>query len=440
MPKPILAIVGRPNVGKSTLFNRIIGGRTAVVEAQPGVTRDRLQRDAEWAGSVFTLVDTGGIAVDAEDNMAARVTAQARQAIAEADVILFLLDGAAGPLPEDHDIAHLLRRSGKPVVIGINKVDRFDLPLPTADFYSLGLGEPIPISAREGLNIGDLLDEVISLMPAYESEEKTSQEPISVAVVGRPNVGKSSLVNAILGEERVIVSDTAGTTRDAIDTFIARGEHRYVYIDTAGIRRRSRVNERIERYSVLRAQKALARADVALLVLDAVDGVTAQDQRIAGLSEDAGKAMVIVVNKWDLVKKDARTMDQYVGDLRRELAFVTYAPIVFLSALTHQRIPTIFEAVDTAHGEYNHRVPTADLNRVLQDAVLATPPPAERGRRLKLYYATQVAVRPPTFVLFVNRPELATDAYRRYLENRLRRAWGFIGSPLRILWRRREAR
>lgn len=440
MRKPILAIVGRPNVGKSTLFNRIVGGRAAVVEAQPGVTRDRLYRDAEWAGIRFTVVDTGGIATTGDD-MAARVTAQAYRAIEEADVILFLLDGQSGLLPEDREVAAILRRTAKPVIVAVNKVDRFDQPLPTAEFYELGLGEPIPLSAREGLNVGDLLDEAVALLPKGEAEKgDTEEEPVSVAIIGRPNVGKSSLLNALLGEERVIVSDVAGTTRDAVDTFFTRGGRRYVFIDTAGIRRKSRISEPIERYSVLRAQKAINRADVALLVLNAVDGVTAQDQRIAGLAEEAGRAIVIAVNKWDLVEKAPDTMDRYREAVRRELSFIGYAPIVFLSALTGQRVSTVFTAIDLARDQFNRRVPTAELNRLLQDAFLATPPPSDRGRRLKLLYATQAAVRPPTFILFVNDPELATNAYRRYLENQLRRAWGFAGTPVRIIWRRREAR
>lgn len=440
MRKAVLAIVGRPNVGKSTLFNRIVGGRAAVVEAQPGVTRDRLHRDAEWAGVPFTVVDTGGIAT-VSDDMAARVTAQARRAIEEADVIIFLLDGRSGLLPEDREVAAILRRSAKPVIVAVNKVDRFDQPLPTAEFYELGFGEPIPVSAREGLNVGDLLDEAVALLPRDEPRTGDGEEePTSVAIIGRPNVGKSSLLNALLGEERVIVSEVAGTTRDAVDTFLARGERRYVLIDTAGIRRKSRISEPIERYSVQRAQKAINRADVALLVLDAVDGVTAQDQRIAGLAEEAGRAIVIVVNKWDLVEKASDTVDRYREAIRRELSFIGYAPVVFLSARTGQRVATVFPAIDRARDEFNRRVPTADLNRLLQDAFLATPPPSERGRRLRLLYATQAAVRPPTFVLFVNNPELATNAYRRYLENQLRRAWGFAGTPVRIIWRRRQAR
>jgi len=437
--KGILAIVGRPNVGKSTLFNRIVGGRAAVVDAQPGVTRDRLYRDTEWAGVPFTLIDTGGIAT-VDDDMAARVTAQARRAIEEADVIIFLLDGQTGILPEDREVAAILRRSAKPVIVAVNKVDRFDQPLPTPEFYELGFGEPIPVSAREGLNVGDLLDEAVSLLPAEETGAAVGdEEPTAVAIIGRPNVGKSSLLNALLGEERVIVSDVPGTTRDAVDTFLTRGERRYVFIDTAGIRRKNRISEPLERYSVQRAQKAINRADVALLVLDARDGVTAQDQRIAGLAEEAGRGIVIVVNKWDLVEKTTGTMDRYREAVLRELSFIDYAPVVFLSALTGRRVATVFPAIDRVREEFNRRVPTADLNRLLQDAFMAAPPPSARGRRLKLFYATQAAVRPPTFVLFVNDPELATKAYRRYLENRLRRAWGFTGTPVRIVWRRRQA-
>ncbi|MFZ5899437.1 MAG: ribosome biogenesis GTPase Der [Bacillota bacterium] len=439
MNKPLVAIVGRPNVGKSTLFNRIVGTRAAVVEAEPGVTRDRLYQDVEWSGKAFTLVDTGGIDTIAEDAIAARVTAQAQRAIAEADLIMFILDGRDGLVPEDIEVANILRRAGKPVIPVVNKIDNFDEPLPVAEFYSLGLGDPVPISAQLGLNLGDLLDDVVARLPA-KAEDRQAEQAIKVAFIGRPNVGKSSLVNSILGEERVIVSDIPGTTRDAIDTFLERDGRRYVFIDTAGIRRRSKISEPVERYSVMRSQKALERADIAVLVIDAVDGVTAQDKRIAGLAEEAGRGTIIVVNKWDLVQKDSGTMNRYTEAIRRELAFISYAPLVYTSALTGQRVRNILDAVHSVYAEFTRRVRTSDFNRLIQDAFLAAPPPAEKGRKLKCYYATQVSTGPPTFVLFVNDPALGTNAYRRYLENQVRCAYGFEGTPLRIIWRRREIR
>jgi GTP-binding protein len=437
--KPLVAIVGRPNVGKSTLFNRIVGTRAAVVEAQPGVTRDRLHQDAEWAGRAFTLVDTGGIDTASEDTMATRVTAQAQQAIAEADLIMFVLDSRDGLVPEDIEVANILRRAGKPVIPVINKIDNFDQPLPLAEFYSLGLGDPVPVSAQLGLNVGDLLDEVVARL-AVEAGDTREEQAVKVAFIGRPNVGKSSLVNSILGEERVIVSDIPGTTRDAIDTFLERDGRRYVFIDTAGIRRRSRISEPVERYSVMRSQRALERADIAVLVIDAVEGVTAQDKRIAGLAEEAGRGTIIAVNKWDLVPKDSGTMNRYTEAVRRELAFISYAPLVYTSAVTGHRVRNILDAVDSVYAQFTRRVQTSDFNRLMQDAFLAAPPPAEKGRRLKCYYATQVSTGPPTFVLFVNDPALGTNAYRRYLENQVRRAYGFEGTPVRIIWRGRETK
>ncbi|MEW6726366.1 MAG: ribosome biogenesis GTPase Der [Bacillota bacterium] len=439
MNKPLVAIVGRPNVGKSTLFNRIVGTRAAVVEAQPGVTRDRLHQDAEWAGRAFTLVDTGGIDTASEDTMATRVTAQAQQAIAEADLIMFVLDSRDGLVPEDIEVANILRRAGKPVIPVINKIDNFDQPLPLAEFYSLGLGDPVPVSAQLGLNVGDLLDEVVARL-AVEAGDTREEQAVKVAFIGRPNVGKSSLVNSILGEERVIVSDIPGTTRDAIDTFLERDGRRYVFIDTAGIRRRSRISEPVERYSVMRSQRALERADIAVLVIDAVEGVTAQDKRIAGLAEEAGRGTIIAVNKWDLVPKDSGTMNRYTEAVRRELAFISYAPLVYTSAVTGHRVRNILDAVDSVYAQFTRRVQTSDFNRLMQDAFLAAPPPAEKGRRLKCYYATQVSTGPPTFVLFVNDPALGTNAYRRYLENQVRRAYGFEGTPVRIIWRGRETK
>lgn len=435
---PLVAIVGRPNVGKSTLFNRILGSRTAVVEAEPGVTRDRLYREAEWSGTHFMIVDTGGIGRGGNESMAGPVAEQAGKAMSDADLILFVVDGKAGVLPEDEDVAELIRRLGKPVILVVNKVDDFTAPLPTAEFYSLGLGEPFPISASLGLNVGDLLDLVISRLPAQEKPEPTPS--VGIAVIGRPNVGKSSLVNALCGEERVIVSDIPGTTRDAIDTVIYRGNKKYILVDTAGIRRRSKINEPVEHYSVIRAKQALERADVALLVLDAKEGITAQDQRIAGLAEEAGKATIILVNKWDLVEKDSLTADQYREDIRDQLSFVAYAPIIFISALTGQRVGRILDEVDKVYKEYTKQIPTAHLNRIIHEAVMLSPPPTVKGRRLKVYYSAQVMAGPPTFVLFVNDPKLISTAYRRYLANQLRRFYGFTGAPVRFAVRRREGR
>lgn len=435
---PLVAIVGRPNVGKSTLFNRILGSRAAVVEAEPGVTRDRLYREADWAGTRFMIVDTGGIGHGGNEDMAAPVTEQAVQAMREADLILFVVDGKAGVMSGDKEVADRIRRLGKPVITVVNKVDDFTAPLPTAEFYALGLGEPFPISASLGLNVGDLLDLVISSFPAPENREP--EPSISIAVIGRPNVGKSSLVNAICGEERVIVTDRPGTTRDAVDTVIDHGEKRYMLVDTAGIRRRTKVHEPVEYYSVLRAKQALERADVALLVLDAAAGITAQDQRIAGLAEKAGKAAVILVNKWDLVEKDARTAEQYRADIRAQLSFIAYAPIIFISALTGQRVGRVLDTVDRVYLEYTRRIPTAKLNEIIREAVMLSPPPSVKGRRLKVYYGTQVMAGPPVFVLFVNDPGLVTKPYRRYLTNQLRRVYGFTGTPVRFAVRRREGR
>lgn len=439
MTKPVVAIVGRPNVGKSTLFNRILGRQAAVVDAEPGVTRDRLYQEVDWAGRRFVLVDTGGIESGAGEDMAGQVSGQARRAMAQAQLILYVVDGNAGLLEEDVQVAALLRRSGKPVLVVVNKVDDFNRPLPLGDFYRLGLGEPVPVSAAQGLNIGDLLDLVVAEMTPG-ADEPGGPLPVRIAVVGRPNVGKSSLVNAILGEDRVIVSDIPGTTRDAVDTLFRRDGREYVFIDTAGMRRKARIRESIEHYSVLRAQKALERADLALVVLDFADGVTNQDQRVAGLAEEAGKGTIIVVNKWDLAEGTGVSAHRYQEEVRRELTFVGYAPVLCVSAVSGLGIPKILGSVETVMGEYRRQVPTSVLNRILHDAFMISPPPARKGKRLKLMYCTQVAVGPPAFLLFVNDPELVSPGYRRYLENEVRRAMGFQGVPVRILFRRRESK
>lgn len=438
MTKPIVAIVGRPNVGKSTLFNRLVGGRVAIVEDQPGITRDRLYRDVEWGGRTFTLVDTGGLDFAEEDGLTPMVRKQVELAIEEADAILFLVDAREGLTVTDEAIASLLRRTRKPVILVANKLEnyaRVDHVL--ADFYRLGLGDPLPVSAIQGMNTGDLLDRLVSLLPEGEKVLEEG-EVVRIAVVGRPNVGKSSLVNAILGEERVIVSDVPGTTRDAIDTPFTRQGRRYVLVDTAGIRRKSRINMPVERYSVIRALRAIDRCDVALILLDAQEGVTEQDKKIAGYVHEQGKASILVVNKWDLVEKDTRTADRYAQEVHRALSFMTYAPVVFISALTGRRVPRVLEMVDVVAEQSSLRVPTPSLNSLIRDAVLHNPPPAEQKRRLKIYYAAQGGVKPPTFILFVNAPELMHFSYLRYLENQLRAAYGFVGTPLRFVLRQKE--
>ncbi len=437
MAKPIIAIVGRPNVGKSSLFNRIAGGRIAIVEDMPGVTRDRLYQDAEWQGREFTLVDTGGLDF-AEDIITSQIRKQAEMAIAEADAILFVVDARQGITIIDEEVAKTLRRTDKPVLLVANKVEHFD-KIPYYEFYQLGLGEPIPVSAAEGLNTGDLLDTLVDILPQPE-EDPYPPDTIRIAVIGRPNVGKSSMVNAILGEERVIVSNIPGTTRDAIDSPFERSGKNYVIVDTAGMRRRNRIDLPAERYSVVRALRAVDRSDVVLMVFDATEEIAEQDKKIVGYAHDKGKAIILVMNKWDLIKKDDKTMNKFEKKFKEELAFLPYAPTIFVSALTKQRLPKILELVDFVAEEASKRVATADLNNLIRDAVQATPPPADKHRRLKIFYATQGGVKPPTFILFVNDPELMHFSYRRYLENKIRQTYGFEGTPIRIFLRQREAR
>ncbi len=438
LSKPVVAIVGRPNVGKSTLFNRIIGGRTAIVEDTPGVTRDRLYRDSQWLDRAFTLIDTGGIDFTGkEDSMLGLVRKQAEFAVREADVIMFIVDGRAGLIAADEDIAEMLRRSKKPVIFVVNKVEDYKNNDVLADLYRLGLGEPIPVSAAHGLNIGDLLDAVIAHFPRHD-EEENEPDIIKIAFVGRPNVGKSSLVNVILGQERVIVSEISGTTRDAIDTPFEREGQRYILIDTAGMRRKGNIDENTERYSVMRALRAIDRCDVALLVVDATVGITEQDKRIAGYIQESGKGSIIVTNKWDLVEKDEKTMKKFEETIRTELGFMQYAPTVFVSALTRQRVVKIFEVVDFVAEQQTHRINTSVLNEVISEAVQVTPPPSEKGKRLKVFYCTQAAIKPPNFIFFVNNPELLHFSYRRYLENVLRKNFGFEGVPIRMTIKRRE--
>lgn len=439
MSKPVVAIVGRPNVGKSTLFNRIAGGLVAIVENKPGVTRDRLYRDAEWLGRKFTLIDTGGIEFrDESTPLSAQMRRQAEIAIEEADVIVFLVDAQAPVSPDDEAIAQVLRRSGKPLLLAANKVENFQkAESELYEFLELGLGEAVPISAIHGMNTGDLLDEVVSNLPEDE-DETYDPDVIRIAVIGRPNVGKSSLVNAVLGEDRVIVSNIPGTTRDAIDTPFDRAGKHYVLIDTAGMRRKGKISDLTEHYSVVRSLRAVDRSDVVLMLIDATDGVTEQDKKIAGYAHEAGKGIVLVINKWDLIEKDHKTMSKFDEDIRDELAFMLYAPTLYISAKTGQRVNKLMELVDFVAEQNSTRILTATLNEQLREWVHLNPPPGDKGKRLKILYATQAGVKPPTFVLFVNDSELMHFSYRRYLENQLRKSFGFEGSPIRMILRRRD--
>lgn len=437
MSKPVVAIVGRPNVGKSTLFNRLAGGLVAIVENRPGVTRDRLYRDSEWLGRKFTVIDTGGIEFKNENTpITAQMRRQAEIAIEEATVIIFVVDAHTTLTPDDEMIAHTLRRSGKPIILAANKVEHF-AKTELYEFYSLGLGEPTPISATHGMNVGDLLDQVISHFPD-EVEEEIDPDTIRIAVIGRPNVGKSSLVNTMLGEERVIVSNIPGTTRDAIDSSFKHDGKHYILIDTAGMRRKGRIDELTEQYSVSRSLRAVDRSDVILMLIDSTEGVTEQDKKIAGYAHEAGKGIVLVVNKWDLVEKDEKTMNKFEKDIRLELGFMQYAPTLFISAKTGQRVTKLLDLVDFVAEQNSTRVATATLNTLVKEWVHLNPPPSDRGHRLKVLYATQVGVKPPTFVFFVNDPELMHFSYRRYLENQVRKSFGFEGTPIRMVVRQKD--
>ncbi|MDF2841117.1 MAG: engA [Clostridia bacterium] len=437
MAKPVAAIVGRPNVGKSTLFNKIAGRRISIVEDTPGVTRDRIYTDAEWLDNKFTLIDTGGIEPYSEDIILVQMRRQAEIAIDMANVIVFLVDGQEGVTPADQEVAVLLRKSKKKVVLVVNKIDAPKYKDNVYEFFNLGLGEPIGISAAQALGIGDMLDEIVAGFPETD-EDEYDEFTIKVAVVGKPNAGKSSLVNKIIGENRVIVSDVAGTTRDAIDTPFEVGEDKYVFIDTAGLRKKKKIFENIERYSVVRALTAIERADVCLLVIDAEEGITEQDSKIAGYINEQGKAAVIVVNKWDLLEKDDKTMNKFINDIKQELPFMAYAPTVFISALTGQRVVKVLELVKTVSNNHAMRISTGMVNDIINEAVLINQPAISGGRRLKILYTTQVAVKPPTFALFLNEPELMHFSYQRYLENQLRKSFGFEGTPIRFLLRKRE--
>ena len=438
MAKPVVAIVGRPNVGKSTLFNKIINERRAIVEDTPGVTRDRIYADAEWNSHHFLLVDTGGIEPKSDDTILKQMRTQAQIAIATADVIIFVCDIRAGLVADDRDIAIMLKKSGKPIIIAVNKVDRVgEVPYEFYEFYELGFErEPIAISSLHGSGTGDLLDAVIEEC-VFPDEEDIDDGVINVAVIGKPNAGKSSIINRMCGEERVIVSDIAGTTRDAIDTRVENAHGVYNFIDTAGIRRHSKVEDRIEKFSVIRANMAVERADVCLLMIDAQDGVTEQDERIAGIAHEAGKAVIIVINKWDAVEKDNNTVNQYTKEVRTSLSYMPYAPIIYVSALTGQRCAQIYELINTVYAESRKRITTGMLNDLLNDATNRVQPPSDKGKRLKVYYMTQTSIAPPTFVIFCNSEELFHFSYRRYLENCIREAFGFNGTPIKMVIRQR---
>ncbi|MFV0441707.1 MAG: ribosome biogenesis GTPase Der [Lachnospirales bacterium] len=435
MAKPIVAVVGRPNVGKSTLFNKIAGDRISIVEDSPGVTRDRIYADCEWLDKPFTLVDTGGLEPDSDDIILKQMFNQAQIAIDTADVIIFVVDVKTGILDADFQVANILRKSQKPVVVAVNKVDNMrNENLDVYEFYQLGLGEIMPISAGQGLSLGDLLDEVVGhfdqIDRGYEDDPA-----IKVAIVGKPNVGKSSLINKILGEERLIVSDIAGTTRDAIDTRVTINEQEYVFIDTAGMRRKSRVKENIEKYSIIRSVSAIERADVVVVVIDAEEGITEQDTKIAGMAHESGKASIIVVNKWDKVEKDTHTMKKFEETIRLELAYMPYAPKLFISALTGQRVVKLFELINYVSENTSMRIQTGVLNDVLIEAMQHQQPPRDKGKPLRIYYMTQVSVKPPTFILFVNDTKLLHFSYRRYIENKMREAFGFDGTPIHFIAR-----
>lgn len=438
MAKPIVAIVGRPNVGKSTLFNRIAGERISIVEDTPGVTRDRIYADAEWLDHHFTLIDTGGLEPDSDDMMLKHMCSQAEIAISSADVILFVVDVRTGMTDMDMQVANILRKADKPVVLAVNKVD--DLAkygMQVYEFYSLGLGDPFGVSGGQMIGLGDLLDEVVKHFPA-DKDDSAEDDAIKVAIIGKPNVGKSSLVNRILGENRVIVSDVAGTTRDAIDSEYELNGQKYVFIDTAGMRRKAKIKESIEKYSIIRAVAAVERADVCILMINAVEGITEQDTKVAGIAHEAGKAVIIAVNKWDLIEKDNHTMNKFLKDIDTEFKYLSYAPRIFISAATGQRVTKLFELITMVSENNSRRIATGMLNDVLIEAMAMNQPPAEKGKQLRIYYMTQVSVKPPTFVLFVNDTELLHFSYKRYLENQLRDAFGFVGTPIHFIARNRK--
>ena len=438
MSKPVVAVVGRPNVGKSTLFNALAGERISIVKDTPGVTRDRIYADVNWLDYHFTMIDTGGIEPDSRDVILSQMREQAEIAIATADVIIFLTDVRQGLQDSDSKVADMLRRSGKPVVLVVNKVDSFEKFMPDVyEFYNLGIGDPFPISAASMLGLGDMLDEVVKHFPDYAKDEEEDERP-KVAIIGKPNVGKSSLINKLAQEDRVIVSDIAGTTRDAIDTDITYDGKEYVFIDTAGLRRKNKIKEEIERYSIIRAVTAVERADVCIIVIDATEGVTEQDAKIAGIAHERGKGIIIAVNKWDAIEKDDKTIYRHTEKIRQILSFMPYAEIIFISAKSGQRLNKIFELIDVVIANNSMRVATGVLNESVTEAVAMQQPPSDKGKRLRIYYTTQVAVKPPTFVIFVNDKELMHFSYTRYLENRIRETFGFRGTALKFIIRERK--
>ena len=438
MSKPIVAIVGRPNVGKSTLFNALAGENISIVKDTPGVTRDRIYADVEWLNHTFTLIDTGGIEPDSNDIILSQMREQAQIAIDTADVILFMVDVKQGLVDSDSKVADMLRRSHKPVVLTVNKVDHHEKFLADVyEFYNLGIGDPFPISSVNKQGLGDLLDQVISLFPESVTEEEEDDRP-KIAVVGKPNVGKSSIINKLLGENRVIVSNIAGTTRDAIDTEVKWDGKEYVFIDTAGLRRKNKIKEELERYSIIRTVTAVERADVVVVVIDATEGVTEQDAKIAGIAHDRGKGILVVVNKWDAIEKDDKTIYKYTNKVKEVLSFMPYAEIMFVSAETGQRLPKLFEKIDMIIENQTMRIATGVLNEIMSEAIALQQPPSDKGKRLKLYYITQVAVKPPTFVIFVNDKKLMHFSYTRYLENKIRDTFGFKGTSLKFIIRERK--
>ncbi len=438
MSKQIVAIVGRPNVGKSTLFNALAGENISIVKDTPGVTRDRIYADVTWLDKSFTLIDTGGIEPDTRDIILAQMREQAEIAIHTADVIIFITDVRQGLVDADDKVADMLRRSKKPVILAVNKVDNFDKMMPDVyEFYNLGIGNPIPISAASRLGIGDLLEEVTGHFNENSEAEEEDERP-RIAIVGKPNVGKSSIINKLLGEERVIVSDIAGTTRDAVDTVITRNKKDYVFIDTAGLRRKSKIKEELERYSIIRTVTAVERADVVVMVIDAIEGVTEQDAKIAGIAHERGKGVIIAVNKWDAIEKNDKTIYEYTNRIREILAYMPYAELIFISAVTGQRLNKLFDIIDMVIENQTLRIATGVLNEIMAEAVALQQPPSDKGKRLKLYYITQVAVKPPTFVIFVNDKELMHFSYTRYIENKVREAFGFKGTRLKFIIRERK--